>query len=1011
MSLWEGGIRKGNTISILLLITFSVIVSLTIPVRQAYGHAFVTSSDPSSLQSVPTSPSKVVVFFSEPVDIRFSKLNVLDQNGKQIGNKDIHYLNGDQSALSVSLPQLKDGVYTVSTTVLSEADGHVTDNAFVFAVGEAAIPSTISTTPQTSVIYIPEAISRFPTLVGQVIIVGGAFSTLWLWRPISRISSLSALFSETRRRIDKRLVSVFLIGSIILVASNFAILIFQAFAISASLIDTVTTRFGTVLLARIILSVTLLGISIFNYRKYRKSSQILSRDESIGILAIGISLLLTTSLIGHGAANNQFSSIAIDFIHNLAASIWIGGVIYLGFIFTSKLHAQKSLERDHQIALLSFIIPRFSTVVVTILGFIVFTGPFLLYILDSNLAEIPSSLYGKTLIVKLTLAVIMLAIGSYNQLSIQKESQARTNMTLSVSSNGKSKDLQEPHTPDFLDDGPGKTTNNFKSRHTDIISRFSRSTKAESIVGILLLASVAFLVNTGLPANERASPPQQQANSNMMTQQFQQGFQSTYFIDNDTRIILSVNPFTVGSNNFTVSFVDAHNNPLDVSSSTLKYTETEKSIGPIDIDLQKVSKGLYSAQGAFGIPGLWDLQIEGIPNKLNSPAMSATFNDLRIKPRLDQLQFSITELNTPSNGSQPLYPIYDKSRNSIWVGDTAVDSGQILEYQLDTNKYIQHKINDTSIITILAQDSKNNIWFVDPIMKLIGDYAPASSQHRLFPLPKTIIPSSIAVDPNDRLWITSPTTSQVLIFNPQTNNITKQISLEKGARPLSIAINSMSGLAWISDERGKLIMIDPLKNYTSTVYTPTAYNSTLKSPTGLLLDNIGDNVFISQHEGHRVSVFNTVTNTFQDYPPLDPNGLPFGMAFDKYGNIWVAQHTIKKIAVIDPQTGKTKQVKIPNETPFVQWITSDSDGNIWIAEQRGHALGLITTKVGAPISSPLSPTKIPTKQAETTNTLYYNLLVAPAIMVGLALTAFMYVKSVIDCKVAERTLRKYFTRG
>jgi copper transport protein len=976
------------------------------PLKNTYGHAFVTSSNPSPSQSVSTSPTKVDVFFSEPVDLRYSKLKVIDQNGKQVDNKDIHHLNGDQSSLSVSLPQLNDGVYTVSTTVLSQTDGHVTDNAFVFATGEAAIPANISTaSSQKSVIYIPEAISRFPTLVGQVVIVGCAFSTLWLWKPVNKIQGISSLIFEARRAIDKRLISVFLIASIILLVSDIAILTFQAIAISASILDVIATRFGMVLAARTILSLALLAISVLEFRTYRKASQILPKGEIVGILALGLSLLLTTSMIGHGAANNQFSSIGIDFVHNLAASLWIGGVIYLGFVFTSKLRDDTSLGKDHKVALLSLIIPRFSLIVVTILGFIVFTGPLLLLILDSNLGQVLSSLYGKTLLVKLALAVVMLAIGSYNQLSIQRDAQARSSIAISVSANGKSRDFDDPPN---AEPAPGANKKGKKkNEYGDIFSRFSRTTKAESIVGILLLASVAFLVNTGVPASEVRNQSAGQPFSNMMFQQVQDGFRSTYFIDNNTKILLSIVPFTIGSNNFTVEFVDSQNKPLDVNSATLQYTETQQSIGPIRIDLHKVSKGIYSAKGAFGIPGLWNLQIEGVPNKPNSPAISATFTDIRIKPRLDQLQFNITEFNTPSNSSQPLYPIYDKSRNSIWVGDTAIDSGQILEFDLAAKKYHQHKINGSNIITILAQDSKNKIWFVDPIKKLLGSYEPVNGKYQLFSLPNDSLPSSIAIDPSDRIWICSSTTGQIFIFDPKTSTIAKILSLDEGTRPLTIAIDSISGLAWIADEIGKLIMVDPINNYSSTIYMPAGVNDTLKSPTALLLDNTGDTIFISQHEGHKVSSFNRITKLFQDYPTLDPNGLPFGLAPDKYGNIWVAEHTINKIAVIDPQTGKSKEVKIPNQTPFVQWPTTDSEGNIWFAEQRGHALGMVTTKANAAPLPPAAP-QAPPEQNEGISTLItYNLVVAPAIVVALILVAFVYVKNVVDCRVAERILKNY----
>jgi copper transport protein len=101
----------------------------------------------------------------------------------------------------------------------------------------------------------------------------------------------------------------------------------------------------------------------------------------------------------------------------------------------------------------------------------------------------------------------------------------------------------------------------------------------------------------------------------------------------------------------------------------------------------------------------------------------------------------------------------------------------------------------------------------------------------------------------------------------------------------------------------------------------------------------------------------------------------------------------------------TKEVTIPNPNPFVQWITSDSDGNIWIAEQRGHSLGLVTSKVS---SSNIANSKSQSvTQSETNPPLINYNLVAVAIIIGLVLVALMYVKNIIDCKVAEKTVQKY----
>jgi len=163
-------------------------------IHTSFGHAFVLSSNPSSSQSLAQSPQQVNVFFSEPVDLRFSHLKVLDSNGKEVDKGDVHHLQNDESTLTVSVPSLKDGTYTVSTNVLSQTDGHVTDNAFVFGIGEAVVvPKNLSASTTTSTLYLPEAIARFPTLVAQVMIVGAAFGTLWIWKPLSKISSLTVI--------------------------------------------------------------------------------------------------------------------------------------------------------------------------------------------------------------------------------------------------------------------------------------------------------------------------------------------------------------------------------------------------------------------------------------------------------------------------------------------------------------------------------------------------------------------------------------------------------------------------------------------------------------------------------------------------------------------------------------------------------------------------------------------------------------------------------------------------
>ena len=95
-----------------LLILLLVFSSISIPI--AYAHPFTEETIPSLVSNAPTGTSEVIIFFSEPIDINFSEVKVLDNNGNQIDNKDTNYFE-DELSLIVTTPPLEDGVYTVTT--------------------------------------------------------------------------------------------------------------------------------------------------------------------------------------------------------------------------------------------------------------------------------------------------------------------------------------------------------------------------------------------------------------------------------------------------------------------------------------------------------------------------------------------------------------------------------------------------------------------------------------------------------------------------------------------------------------------------------------------------------------------------------------------------------------------------------------------------------------------------------------------------------------------------------
>ena len=119
-----------------ILIVLLVLSVSSIPFVSA--HPFTDETIPNLSSNAPTGVSEVIVFFSEPVEIEFSVIKVLDSNGNQIDNKDTNYYE-DEKSLIVTTEPLEDGVYTFTTKVLSKVDGHRVPGAFWFAVGGVVI--------------------------------------------------------------------------------------------------------------------------------------------------------------------------------------------------------------------------------------------------------------------------------------------------------------------------------------------------------------------------------------------------------------------------------------------------------------------------------------------------------------------------------------------------------------------------------------------------------------------------------------------------------------------------------------------------------------------------------------------------------------------------------------------------------------------------------------------------------------------------------------------------------
>ena len=108
------------------------LICLALPLA-ASAHAFLDHSDPKVGSEVSISPTQLKIWFTMGIKPDGSAIKVYDARQKQLDLKDSHVDEKDNTLLTVSLPKLPAGEYTVLWEAIC-IDGHQTTGDFKFTI-------------------------------------------------------------------------------------------------------------------------------------------------------------------------------------------------------------------------------------------------------------------------------------------------------------------------------------------------------------------------------------------------------------------------------------------------------------------------------------------------------------------------------------------------------------------------------------------------------------------------------------------------------------------------------------------------------------------------------------------------------------------------------------------------------------------------------------------------------------------------------------------------------------
>ena len=335
-----------------------------------------------------TSPTQILLTFTEPPDPKLSLVKVVDSAGRPaLGVGAARAVPGQAMQLAVPIKRpLPKGVYTVNWRSVSTTDGHVADGAFAFGVGTVPGPGSVvkvSLLNSSRWISAASTAGRWLLYIGLALLVGAASTVLLVFDAHLPHHGLGLL---------RVAVAVAALGAIGMIGAER-----KAVGV-ASLLPLFVTHEGMLLLA-LAAAVVACGLSVAAVDLWP------GRWSLLAVGLAGTVAVLTHVLAGHAdaPATLRLVNILEQWIHMTAIGVWIGGLAWLLLGIRGQGRAQRASA-----------VRTFSLIATLTLVIVLVTGLLRALTEIGPLSNLLHTTYGVTLLVKVGLVAVLVLFGAFN---------------------------------------------------------------------------------------------------------------------------------------------------------------------------------------------------------------------------------------------------------------------------------------------------------------------------------------------------------------------------------------------------------------------------------------------------------------------------------------------------------------------------------------------------------------------------------------------------------------------
>ena len=333
-------------------------------------------------------------------------------------------------------------------------------------------------------------------------------------------------------------------------------------------------------------------------------------------------LLLAFALSGHAAAVPTYQlwyALSSDILHLVGTTVWVGGLSYIAVVLVPTLFKMETQRRARVLALG---LPAFSALALITVILLAATGSLNTIVHLTSLEQFLTTLYGRTLTVKIFLFLLMAVISAYHAFFL------RSRLVVLL------KHQDDPAlTSDFVKmvgmvqvaEHEGADQEALPSIWSlrQITERMTDWLQMEALIGVAILLCVALLnafagtlaapttaANTSTSTSTNAAGQGSQSHGSFLQTQHGSGY----------TLSLEVTPDSFGTNTFTVKVQDAQQRPVKGAAILIETQMLDMDMGTDTTQLQAVAAtpGSYSGQSDLTMAGHWRVVVRLLPPNKNT---------------------------------------------------------------------------------------------------------------------------------------------------------------------------------------------------------------------------------------------------------------------------------------------------------------------------------------------------------------------------------------------------------